>query len=195
MVLCHSGLRVLLAARQPLLIKSLLVMMLLAWLKGTISVCNTQNAFNMPPNFMSIWRHIVFIGLVTLCGCSTGKQYVRGNGDVGEFILQKAIMFGGHPIATNGLPRIQGRWKYIQDEYGVGILLSPWQDQPVNDFVHAAFGPRSNSAGWSARDFGVAIMVSKTDSNLSVGIYPSMSYKRMGHALGEMPQDVDKTKK
>src|SRR5579859_3328975 len=115
---------------------------------------------------------LVLVGLAILCGCSSSKHYVRGQGDVGQFILRHAVAFGGLPVATNGLPTITGDWQYIQDEYGVGILLPRSQYQPVQDFVRAAFGPPSNSAGWSVRDFGVAIGVQKADSNTIVGIYP-----------------------
>ena len=141
---------------------------------------------------MRVFTSLVLVGLATLCGCSSGKHYVRGQGDVGQFILQHAVSFGGHPAATNGLPTIAGDWQYVQDEYGVGILLSQSQYQPVQDFVRAAFGPPSNSAGWSVRDFGVAIMVQKADTNTVVGIYPPMSDEKMAQGIREMTKDMEK---
>jgi hypothetical protein len=132
---------------------------------------------------MRIFTSLVLVGLAILCGCSRTKHYVRGQGDVGQFILRHAVTFGGHPAATNGLPTIAGDWQYLQDEYGVGILLSQSQYQPVQDFVRAAFGPPSNSAGWSVRDFGVAIMVQKADTNTVVGIYPPMSDEKFARGM------------
>ena len=97
-----------------------------------------------------------------------------------------------HPVVTNSLPTIAGDWQYVQDEYGVGILLSQSQYQPAQDFVRAAFGPPSNSAGWSVRDFGVAIMVQKADTYTLVSIYPPMSDEKMAQGLREMTQDMEK---
>ena len=72
---------------------------------------------------MHIFTSLALFGLALVCGCSPGKHYVRGQGDVGQFIIQHAVAFGGHPAATNGLPTITGDWQYIQDEYGVGICF------------------------------------------------------------------------
>jgi hypothetical protein len=90
------------------------------------------------------------------------------------------------------LPAIGGDWQYVQDEYGVGILLPQSQYQPVQDFVRAAFGPPSNLAVWSVRDFGVAIMVQKADSNTVVGIYPPMSDEKLAQGIREMTRDMEK---
>jgi hypothetical protein len=130
--------------------------------------------------------------LSMLCSCSNGKHYIQGQGDVGQFILQNAIAYGGPPIATNGLPIIGGNWQYIQDQYGVGILLSQSQYQPVQDFVRGAFGPPSNLAGWSVRDFGVTIMVQKAETNTVVGIYPPMSDEKIAQGIREMTHDMEK---
>jgi hypothetical protein len=46
-------------------------------------------------------------GVALISGCG-GKHYVRGHGDVGQFIFQHAIAYGGRPVATNGLPSIGG---------------------------------------------------------------------------------------
>ena len=140
---------------------------------------------------MRILASSLIIGLALICGC-TSKHYVAGHGDAGQFILQHAIAYGGHPVSTNSLPAVGGDWQFIQDEYGVGILLPASQFQSVQDFVRAAFGPPSNSAGWSVRDFGVAIMVQKADSNTLVSIYSPMSDEKMAQGLREMTQDIEK---
>jgi hypothetical protein len=141
---------------------------------------------------MRIFTSLAVLALALACSCSGGKHYVRGQGDVGQFILQHAVSFGGHPVATNGLPAIGGDWQYLQDEYGVSILLSQSQYQPVHDFVRAAFGPPSNSDIWSVRDFGVAIGVQKAGSNTVVGINPPMSDEKMARGIRERTRDMEK---
>ena len=141
---------------------------------------------------MRILASFFVIGLVIICGCAS-KHYTRGQGDAGQFILQHAVAFGGQPVSTNGLPAIGGDWQFIQDEYGIGILLPASQFQTVQDFVRAAFGPPSNTAGWSVRDFGVAIMVQKAGDMTSVGIYPPMSDDKMAAGIREMTKDMEKT--
>ncbi|HVU26189.1 MAG TPA: hypothetical protein VHG71_00365 [Verrucomicrobiae bacterium] len=143
---------------------------------------------------MRILTFLAFCSLALLCSCAS-KHYVQGRGDVGQFILQHAITYGGHPIATNGLPVIGEDWQYIQDEYGVGILLPVSEYQSVQDFIRKAFGPPSNSAGWSVRDFGVAIMVEKAGDSTSIGIYPSMSDEKMAQGIQEMTKEMEKTTK
>ncbi len=141
---------------------------------------------------MRILISLTLCCLVLVGGCGR-KHYTTGRGDVGQFILQHALAYGGRPVTTNGLPAISGDWKYVQDEFGIGIVLPLAQYQPVQDFVRAAFGPPSNSAGWSVRDFGVTIMVQKADENTSVGIYPPMSDEKMTQGIREMTKDMEKT--
>ena len=140
---------------------------------------------------MRILISLTFCCLTLLSGCG-GKHYTTGRGDLGQFILQHALAYGGHPVATNGLPTISGDWKYVQDEFGIGIVLPPAQYQPVQDFVRAAFGPPSNSAGWSARDFGVAIMVQQAADHTGIGIYPPMSDEKMGRMAEEITKTIKK---
>jgi hypothetical protein len=143
---------------------------------------------------MRVFTFLVVCGLALLCGCSS-KHYVQGHGDAGSFILQHAIAYGGRPLTTNGLPAIAGDWQYVQDEFGVGILLPTSQYRPVHDFLRAAFGPPSNSAGWAVRDFGVAIMVQKEASNTIVGVYPPMSDEKMARAARKMTDAIEKNRR
>jgi hypothetical protein len=140
---------------------------------------------------MRIFASLAICGLALFCGCR-GKHYVQGRGDAGQFMLQHALAYGGRPITTNDLPAIGGDWQYVQDEFGVGILLSTSQYQSVLDYLRAAFGPPSNSAGWAARDFGVAIMVQKEASNTVVGLYPPMSDEKMARAARKMTDSIEK---
>jgi hypothetical protein len=134
---------------------------------------------------------VAVCGLDLVCGC-TSKHYIQGHGDAGQFILQHALVYGGRPVTTNGLPAIGGEWVYVQDEFGVGILLPASQYQPVQDFLRTAFGPPSNSGGWAARDLGVAIMVQKEASNTVVGVYPPMSEEQMGSSARKMTETIEK---
>src|SRR5262249_47051753 len=129
--------------------------------------------------------------VVLLCGCR-GPHYVRGHGDAGKFMLQHALAYGGHPVATNGLPAIAGDWQYVQDEFGVGVLLPGSEYERVCEFFHVAFGPPSNSEGWAARDFGATIMVQREDTKTAVGIYPLMSKEKMGRAMKKITEMIEK---
>jgi hypothetical protein len=140
---------------------------------------------------MRIPASLLGFALALICGCAS-KHYVRGHGDAGQFILQHAIAYGGRPAVTNGLPAIGGDWQFIQDEYGVGILLPTSQFQSVQDFARAAFGPPSNSAGWAARDFGVAIMIQRETDHTEIGIYPPTSDTKMAQGLRETIKDMEK---
>jgi hypothetical protein len=140
---------------------------------------------------MRVFTSLVVCGLALHCGCSS-EHYVQGRGDAGPFILQHALAYGGRPVTTNGLPAIGGDWQYVQDEFGVGILLPASQYQSVQDFLRAAFGPPSNSAGWTVRDFGVAIMVQRESSNTVIGVYPPMSDEKMAQAARKMTETIKK---
>jgi hypothetical protein len=138
---------------------------------------------------MRVFTSLVICGLALLCGCSS-DHYFQGRGDAGAFILQHALAYGGRPATTNGLPAIGGDWQYVQDAFGVGILLPASQYQPVQDFLRVAFGSPSNSAGWAVRDFGVAIMVQKESRNTVVGVYPPMSDEKMALAARKMTETI-----
>ncbi len=143
---------------------------------------------------MRILGSLVVSGLTFLCGCSS-EHYIQGKGDAGPFILEHAVAYGGRPIRTNGLPTIGRQWQYVQDEFGVGVLLPSSQHQATQDFLGAAFGPPSNSAGWAARDVGVAIMVQKEANNTVVGIHPPMSDEQMGRAAQKLTEAIEKNTK
>ncbi len=134
---------------------------------------------------------LALCGLALFCGCGS-KHYIQGRGEAGQFILHQALVYGGRPATTNGLPPIGGDWQYLQDEFGVGMLLPDSQYQPVQDFLRAAFGPPSNSAGWAARDLGVAIMVHKEGTHTVIGVYPPMSEEKMIRAARKMTETIEK---
>jgi hypothetical protein len=108
-----------------------------------------------------------------LLGCAHAR-YVAGNGDAGQFILQRAAAYGGHASATTGLPLLGGDWRYIQDKFGVSLLFPLSRYAEVESFLTSAFGPRSNFAGWAARDIGIAIYLQSDGSNTLVGVIRPM---------------------
>ena len=122
-------------------------------------------------------------------------HYAQGSGDAGQFLLQRAIAYGGRPIATNGLATISGDWRYVQDEFGVAVLLPVSQYSDVDAYLRSAFGPPSSQAGWSVRDVGVAIYLQRVDTNTEVGVFPPMSDEQMARAAQKMDEMVKKNTK
>jgi hypothetical protein len=135
---------------------------------------------------MRISNFFAAIVLALSCGCSS-EHYTQGRGDVGQFSLRHAIAYGGRPVSTNGLPSVGGDWRYVQDKWGIAVLLPISQYSAVDAYIRSAFGPPSNSAGWAASDVGVAIYLNRVDTNTEVGIFPPMSYEQMT----EMWQKID----
>jgi hypothetical protein len=87
----------------------------------------------------------ILIFATALCGgCLLPEgpyaHYKSGQGDAGEFILQRAALLGIAPAMTNGLPQITGHWSYRDDDQGVGIRMSQEQCQLVEDFLRQSFG-------------------------------------------------------
>jgi len=143
---------------------------------------------------MRIIAFLAFCGLALFCGCSS-EHYVQGRSDAGQFILQHALAYGGRPVTTNSLPTIGGDWQYVQDEFGVGILLPASQYQSARYFLHTAFGPPSSKAGWAARDFGVAIYFGQYGSNTEISVLRPMSDEQMARAAKKMDKIVRKSTK
>ena len=65
----------------------------------------------------------------------------KATGDAGQFILQRALALGAHPLATNGLPVLQGPYRYHEDQGYVAIRLPGNQSALVESFLRQAFGP------------------------------------------------------
>ena len=74
-----------------------------------------------------------------LCGCAHG-HFTQGGGDVGQFIVQKAVAWGGHPIPTNALPAVKCRWRYSDDPDGLVIYLPRGEYPAIESFLGKAFG-------------------------------------------------------
>ena len=117
------------------------------------------------------------------CAITPVASYKPGSGDVGPFILQQALAYGGRPVTTNDLPAIRGKWSFIQDEYGVGLRLPASSFADVQAFLRRAFGPPSSHAGWALRDVGVAIFLIQHEDETLVGIHPPLPRGKMEGGL------------
>jgi hypothetical protein len=138
----------------------------------------------------------VFIALMLCvlsfsCGCAR-KSYIKGNGDSGQFILQRAIALGGRPVLTNGLPGVPGDWEYIQDNGGIVVMLPMSSFAATDIFLRSAFGPPSNKIGWTLRDIGVAILLQRVGTNTQVGVLKGMSEEKLGRMLKETGETIEK---
>jgi hypothetical protein len=142
-------------------------------------------------NTMRIFASLIICSSLFLFGCSS-ERFTQGRGDAGQFILQHAIAYGGHPIATNNLPVVGGDWQYVQDEFGLGVQFPATQFEAVQSFLHSAFGPPSNSAGWAVRDFGVAIYLEMVGSNTVVSVHPPMSDEQQARMWQRISDTIQK---
>jgi hypothetical protein len=143
---------------------------------------------------MRFFTPLVVCCAVLLCGCGHAR-YNHGRGDAGKFLLQRAIAYGGRPITTNGLPNVGADWRYVQDEWGVGVLFPVSQYSEVDAYLRSAFGPPSSHAGWSVRNVGVAIYLQRAGTNTEVSILPAMSDEqqaRMWQKIGETVKENTK---
>lgn len=109
--------------------------------------------------------------LGVLLGCSNA-HYTTGRGDAGQFMIQQAVGYGGHPVKTNGLPTLRGEWSYIEDGHGVGLLFPLSRYSEVETFLTSAFGPQPNKAGWGVPDIGAAIYLGTNNVSTLVGVHP-----------------------
>lgn len=114
---------------------------------------------------MRILAFLAFGTLTLLCGCRSG-HFTKGHGDAGQFILQQALIYGAHPMATNSVPAIDTRWSYFVDTNGMVMQLPREQFSDVCVFLRQAFGSpeqepvetKDGKLGWyAAKTIGVAI--------------------------------------
>jgi hypothetical protein len=89
-------------------------------------------------NDMRVFTFAFAVLIAFVCGCAT-EHYTIGHGDVGEFILQQSINYGGTPTTTNGLPIIKSEWRYLEDQYGMQIYLSRNDYTNIELFLNQAF--------------------------------------------------------
>jgi len=86
------------------------------------------------------------------CGCAS-EHFTKSHGDVGQFILLRAIDYGGSPATTNGLPIVTSSWRYAEDANGTQIFLPASAYSSVEAFLNQAFagsrqfGPKVSDDG------------------------------------------------
>jgi hypothetical protein len=104
-----------------------------------------------------------------LVGCAHDK-FIRGSGDVGQYVLHEAIVLGGRPVSTNSLPKFASEWDYVQDKSVVVIRLPREQLPAMADFLRQAFGEPSKiidfttggkARAYDVKDIGVNILFGK----------------------------------
>jgi hypothetical protein len=67
-------------------------------------------------------------------------QFKPGSGDVGRFILEKALAAGATPISTNEVLRVTEGWRYFQDDKGVVVHMAPVDYPALEFFLLHTFG-------------------------------------------------------
>jgi hypothetical protein len=102
---------------------------------------------------MKIYKSLLNFAAVLLCvsGCASG-QFKSGSGDVGKFILQRAVAAEAAPVSTNALLRVTGGWRYFEDANGVVIHMAPGDYPALESFLIQTFGqpkvgPRDTPSG------------------------------------------------
>lgn len=74
------------------------------------------------------------------CANQDRLRFEKGKGDAGQFILDRALAFGGKAKTAKGLPQVTGPWRYAEDKYGVVIRLPRERYQAVEKLLRLAFG-------------------------------------------------------
>ena len=130
---------------------------------------------------MRIHTFIFALAVLLICGCAT-EHHIAGHGDVGQFILERAISYGGSPTTTNGLPAITSRWSYYEDVGGsVVILMSRSDYSSTETFLSQAFagqrqfGPKDGDDGFrifecrlTSKGGGIQLTRHKADSQVII---------------------------
>src|ERR1035441_4571632 len=91
---------------------------------------------------MRLLTSIFLLAVALGWGCARG-HLTTGHGDVGQFILHKAVAYGGIPASTNALPPISEHWSYSQPEGEGSVLIhmAPELYPATQAFLLQAFGP------------------------------------------------------
>ena len=126
---------------------------------------------------MKIRTFIVALAVVIVCSCAIG-HFTKGSGDVGQFILQQAIRYGGSPTTANGLPVVTSHWRYLEDSRGMQIHLPADTYSDVEAFLNQAFA--------GMRQFGPA---GSADTRTRIHEY-RMSAKGGGVQLSEQDSET-----
>lgn len=116
--------------------------------------------------------------------------FTRGSGDASSFVLKTAVALGGRPNATNALANLGREWRFLKDEYGVLVRLPETQFDATDAYLRSLFGMPESSAGWAARDVGVAIILQRVDGETQVGFLRQMAPEALDKALHELNEEL-----
>jgi hypothetical protein len=72
---------------------------------------------------------------------ANGVPLVRGQGDVGRFIFEKAIQCDCAPIKTNPPPLTLDQWYYREEKKGILIAMRKNSFPEIVAFLDETFGP------------------------------------------------------
>src|SRR5260370_10770483 len=79
-----------------------------------------------------------------LVSCAPGYDlagYDKHTGDLGSFILERALKFGAHPAQTNCLPQLTADWRSKDDANVLQFYVAGHHYARLESFVLSAFGP------------------------------------------------------
>jgi hypothetical protein len=107
---------------------------------------------------------------VLFCGCNDHDGIHQGSGDAGPLILKSVRSFGGHPIATKGLSKLDGDWRYARNKTSLGIVFPISEYTNVEEYLHSAFGPSQNAPGHTWWHVGAYITLGRAGTNTEVFI-------------------------
>jgi hypothetical protein len=129
--------------------------------------------------------------IMLFCSCATG-HFTKGHDDVGQFILQQAMNYGGNPATTNGLPAITEHWHCSEDAGGVVIFMSrsdypSVQSYDSSIFWSAAVRPKRHARWWQAGEYrltskGGGIQFSRDDKETEVIIIRPLGQRKSGES-------------
>ena len=94
----------------------------------------------IPTSAMNSYKLWSLVAAALLWGCASDR-FRSGDGEVGQFILQKAVAAGATPVSTNALLRVSRGWRYFEDADGVVIHLAPADYPALESFLIKTFGP------------------------------------------------------
>lgn len=152
---------------------------------------------------MNSLKELKLLFLAALCFCAHAEEemrFTKGQGDMGQFIIKKAVQCGARTVSTNDLPALKGEWNYSEDQYGVVLHLGRERFDEVLAFLRNSFGPPAHEPtdltdggkmGWySAKAIGIGLQVSHNEDRTQVIILRPQK----GSEMFKRAAEVAKTK-
>ena len=127
-----------------------------------------------------IFLAALLLTILVLVGCvsSDDKRFVKGHGDLGQFIAQHASTHGARSVSTNNLPVIAADWRHFSDTNGVVIRLKADRFPQVQKLLRQIFGPPDREplettdggkVGWyAAKTIGIGVQFSHDRKNSQI---------------------------